>query len=162
MGELKFSTQIVYNMLLRQCHTQKEDEIWILANSKGLRFCGLEFALITRLRFGQISKFDITSLRIIDKYFNGENKIRNDQLEEIFLSFCNKGRKTSIKRTKKKGKLSEEMNLDEEILKLALLYFLEHVLLGKKGKNLIDLHWVQLVYSLIDFNKYPWGRIFFF
>ena len=67
----------------------------------------------------------------------------------------------SIKRTKKKEKLSEEVNLDEEILKLALLYFLEHVLLGKYGKNLIDLHWVQLVDSLEDFNKYPWERICF-
>ena len=70
MGELKFSAQIVHNMLLRQCHTQKEDEMWILANSKGLRFGGLEFALITGLRFGQISKFDIISLRIRDKCFN--------------------------------------------------------------------------------------------
>ena len=116
-----------------------------LVSSKRLRFGGLEFALIIGLRFGQISKFDINSLRIRDKYFNGENKIRNDQLDEIFLSLCKKGRKISIKRTKKKGKLSEEVNLGEENLKLSLLYFLEQFLLGKEGKNLIDLHWVQLV-----------------
>ena len=59
--------------------------MWILANSKGLRFGGLEFTLNTGLRFGQILKFDITSLRIRDKYINGENKIRNDQLDDIFL-----------------------------------------------------------------------------
>ena len=51
VGELKFSAQIAHNMLLQQCHMQKEDEMWIHANSKGLRFGGLEFALITRLRF---------------------------------------------------------------------------------------------------------------
>ena len=109
--------------------------------------------MITGLRYGQISKFDITSLRIRDKYFNGENKICNDQLEEIFLSLCNKGWKMSIKRTKKKGKLTKEVNLDEEILKFALLYFLEHVLLGKEGNNLIYLHWVQLVDSLEDLTS---------
>ena len=67
--------------------------------------------------------------------------------------------KMSIKMTKNKGKLSEEVHLDEEILKLALLYFSCDVLLGKEAKNLIDLHWVQLVDSLEDFNKYPWGII---
>ena len=83
MGELKFSAQILHYM-------QKEDERWILTNSKGLRFGGLEFALITWLRFDQMSKFYITSLRIRDKYLIGENKIHNDQLEEIFLLLCNK------------------------------------------------------------------------
>ena len=58
-----------------------------------------------------------------------------------------------------KEKLSEEVNLNEEILKLTLLYFLEHVLLGKEENNLIDLHWVQLIDSLQDFNKYSWRRI---
>ena len=67
----------------------------------------------------------------------------------------------SIKRTKKKAKLIEEPNLDEDILKLALLYFLELILLGKEGKNLINLHWVQLVDSLEDFNEYPWKKICF-
>ena len=33
MGEVKFSAQILHNMLLCQCHTQKEEEIWLLANT---------------------------------------------------------------------------------------------------------------------------------
>ena len=40
---------------------------------------------------------------------------------------------------KKKANLCEKLNLDEDIVKLALLYFVEHVLLGKEGKNLINL-----------------------
>ena len=48
---------------------------------------------------------------------------------------------------------------DEDMVKLALLYFLEHVLLGKEGKNLIYMQWVGLFYCLEVFNKYPWGRI---
>ena len=46
---------------------------------------------------------------------------------------------------------------DEDMVKLALLYFLEHVLLGKEGKILIDMQWVGLVDCLEVFNKYPWG-----
>ena len=60
---------------------------------------------------------------------------------------------------RRQSTLSGKSNLDEDIVKLALLYFVEHVLLGKEGKNLIDLQWVQLVDSLEEFNKYPWGRI---
>ena len=45
------------------------------------------------------------------------------------------------------------------MVKLALLYFLEHVLLGKERKNLIDMQQVGLVDCLKVFNKYPWGRI---
>ena len=34
MCELKFFAQIVHNMLLHQCHMQKEDKMWILVDSK--------------------------------------------------------------------------------------------------------------------------------
>ena len=34
MTDLKYSAQIVHNMLLHQCHTKKEDEMWILIGSK--------------------------------------------------------------------------------------------------------------------------------
>ena len=78
MANLKFSAQIVHNMLLRQCDIKKKDDMWILVNSKGLSFSALKFALIIGLKFGKISQFDITSLRIRDRYFNRENKIRND------------------------------------------------------------------------------------
>ena len=52
-------------MLLHQCDIKKND-MWILVHSKGLRFSALEFALITGLKFGKISQFDISSLRIRD------------------------------------------------------------------------------------------------
>lgn len=40
-----------------------------------------------------------------------------------------------------------------------MLYFVEYVLLGNKGKNLINLQWIQLVDSLKEFNKYLWEKI---
>ena len=57
-------------------------------------------------------------------YFKRENKVRNDELEKIFLLIGNvKKKKIIIKESK-----------DEKVIKLALLYFLDHVLLGKTGK----------------------------
>ena len=54
MPELKFSIQIVHHMLLRQCLIKKDDEMWFLVNSKGLRFGEDEFGLITSLSFDPI------------------------------------------------------------------------------------------------------------
>ena len=78
-------------MLLHQCETKKDNEIWILLKSKGLRFSKEEFALITGLSFGHIPKCDKKSLQIRDTYFKGENKVRNDELEKVF-SFFRRGK----------------------------------------------------------------------
>ena len=56
--------------------------------SKGLRFGKDEFVLVTSLSFGPIPKFDKRSLRI-----KREKKVRNDQLERVFLSLGNEKEK---------------------------------------------------------------------
>ena len=110
-------------MLLRQCIIKKDDEMWFLVNSKGLRFGEDEFGLITGLSFGPIPQHNETSMRIRDVYFNSENKVCNDHLEKVFLSFG------EVK--KKKQKKNVDNLKDEDMVKLVLLYFIEHVLLGK-------------------------------
>ena len=42
--------------------------------------------MITDLSFGHIPKCDKKSLRIRDTYFKGENKVRNDESEKVFIS----------------------------------------------------------------------------
>ena len=87
MPELKFLAQIVHHMLLCQCLIKNDDEMWFLVNSKGLRFGEDEFGLITSLSFDPIPQHNETSMRIRDVYFNSENKVCNDHLEKVFLSF---------------------------------------------------------------------------
>ena len=58
LSKLRFSAQIVHQLLLHQCETKKDNEIWILLKSKGLRFSKEELALITGLNFGPIPKCD--------------------------------------------------------------------------------------------------------
>ena len=87
MLELKFSAQIVHHMLLHQCLIKKDNEMWFLVNLKGLRFGQDEFGLIIGLSFGLIPHHNETSLSIRNTYFNSENKVHNDHLEKVFLSF---------------------------------------------------------------------------
>ncbi|KAK0575335.1 hypothetical protein LWI29_037540 [Acer saccharum] len=47
---------------------------------------------------------------------------------------------------------------DEDMVKLALLYFLETVLFGKDQKVHIGAQHVELLEDLETFNKYIWGR----
>ena len=49
--ELRFSAQIVYQLLLHQCETKQDNEIWILLKSKGLRFSKEEFCIDYGLEF---------------------------------------------------------------------------------------------------------------
>ena len=53
-------------------------------------------------------------------------------MEEVFIALCKKGKRMSTKKTKNEAKLNGKSNLDEVIVKLALLYFVEHVLLRKE------------------------------
>ena len=87
MLDLKFSAQIVHHMLLHQCLIKKDNAMWFLVNLKGLRFGQDEFGLIIGLSFGPIPQHNETSLRIRNTYFNSENKVHNDHLEKVFLSF---------------------------------------------------------------------------
>ena len=86
LPKLRFSTQIVCQLLLCQCETKKDNEMWILLKSKGLRFSKDEFELITRPSFVPILECDKKSLSIRDTYFKGENKMCNDELEKVLLS----------------------------------------------------------------------------
>ena len=48
-----------------------------------------------------------------------------------------------------------------KMVKLAMLYFVESVLLGKENKNYINETNVLLVENFTEFNEFPWGRISF-
>ena len=81
--------------------------------------------------------------------------MRNDELERVFLSSRNvKEKKTH--NNKKQNKMKEPK--DEDVVKLSLLYFLEHVFFGKERKNLLDMQWIALIDNSEAFNKYSWRK----
>ena len=66
------------------------------------------------------------SLRIRNTYFKEENKVRNDELEKVFLS---------LGEEKKKKRVRKKNFEDEEVIKLALLYFFRARFIWERRKK---------------------------
>ncbi|KAK2654808.1 hypothetical protein Ddye_014664 [Dipteronia dyeriana] len=110
---------------------------------KTFRFSIEEFCLITGLECGHDPTLEVKEKRdgcgsFRSSMLNGEVRFNNKTLEAIFKSAFS--------------------DSDEDMVKLALLYFLETVLFGKDQKVFIGAHHVELLEDLDTFNKYPWGR----
>ena len=83
---LDFQFKLSINCCYVNVKQKKNNKIWILLKSEGLRFSKNEFVLITSSSFGPILVCDQKSLRMRDTYFKGENKVCNDEFEKVFLS----------------------------------------------------------------------------
>ncbi|KAK3195473.1 hypothetical protein Dsin_026783 [Dipteronia sinensis] len=141
MHELQFSGQLVHHLLLRQIQSSNKSEMWFAVGGKAFRFSIQEFCLITSLACGPyppvLEKRD-GSGSFRSSMLNGEVRYNNKTLEAIFKA--------------------ASLDSDEDMVKLALLYFLETVLFGKDQKVHINALHVELLKNLETFNKYPWGR----
>ncbi|BBG96688.1 hypothetical protein Prudu_005560, partial [Prunus dulcis] len=105
------------------------------------QFTRQDFCLITGLRFGEVpevSSGESDEIRLQKRYFIDEG-ITCNALEEAFL------------------RCTEE----DDIYKLALVYFAELVVLGRDKHLNINLNYLTLVEDLDAFNRYPWGSVSF-
>ena len=94
--------------------------MWFLVNSKASIFGQDEFELISGLSFGLFPQHNETWLRIRDAYFNGENKVRNDHLEKVFISF---GEVKNQKKKKREGETPSDFNPLQSIFEEAMKAF---------------------------------------
>ncbi|XP_038714475.1 uncharacterized protein LOC120008043 [Tripterygium wilfordii] len=147
---MNFSGQLVHQALLRQVVNSAKEEYGVILfrfkfAGKRATFSIAEFALITGLLCGDVpplsSLIDTFVHRIRDLYFGGNKSIGRNKLDEVFMS-CD-----------------PEPGKEEDVLKLALVYFLESVLLPRERSRNIDIQWLQLVDNVNVFNKYPWGSV---
>ncbi|CAL9029936.1 unnamed protein product, partial [Prunus brigantina] len=100
-----------------------------------------DFCLITGLRFGEVpevSSGESDEIRLQKRYFIDEG-ITCNALEEAFL----------------------RCTVEDDIYKLALVYFAELVVLGRDKHLNINLNYLTLVEDLDAFNRYPWGSVSF-
>ncbi|KAK3194119.1 hypothetical protein Dsin_025429 [Dipteronia sinensis] len=115
--------------------------MWFAVGGKTFRFSIQEFYLITGLACGPdppvLEKRD-GSGSFRSSMLNGEVRYNNKTLEAIFKAASS--------------------DSDEDMVKLALLYFLETILFRKDQKVHISALQVELLENLETFNKYPWGR----
>lgn len=135
----KFSDRIVLKLLEKEVECPNPNEMLLLVGGKTIKFSIKEFCMITGLKCSPCFP-KVEDNRLLHKDLNGNMELDNTNLETTFL----------------------EAALDDEaMVKLALLYFLEMVLLGREKKSSIDSKHLSLVEDLHQFNKYPWGTLCF-
>ncbi|BBN68461.1 hypothetical protein Prudu_440S000100, partial [Prunus dulcis] len=144
IDKIQFSGQIVHGVVLRRVAGQgvKDlDGLSFLLGCDVAQFTRQDFCLITGLRFGEVpevSSGESDEIRLQKRYFIDEG-ITCNALEEAFL------------------RCTEE----DDIYKLALVYFAELVVLGRDKHLNINLNYLTLVEDLDAFNRYPWGSVSF-
>ena len=109
------------------------------SGGKAAKFTKQEFGIIIGLKMGPLptKKPNATPSRLLDENFNNEEKITNAIVKDVFIE-------------------TKQFMEDDDIQKLALMYFLECSILGKKSKALIDIKHLVMVEDLDYFNSYPW------
>ncbi|KAL4039259.1 hypothetical protein IC575_002909 [Cucumis melo] len=77
---------------------------------------------------------------MLEKFFKDKDCVYVSDLEDIFLEY--------------EGD-------DDDIVKLALVYFIEISLLGKDRRTKVDIGFLKIADDWNSFNNYDWGRIVF-
>ena len=142
LQRINFSAGIVHHLISRQSKGTDSTCMEFNFGGKAAKFTKQEFGIITGLRMGPLPTEmpNASPSRLLDDYFNNEEKITNAIVREVFIE-------------------TKEFMEDDDILKLALLYFLECGILGKESKALIDIEHLAMVEDLDYFNSYPWGEL---
>ncbi|CAL8162340.1 unnamed protein product [Prunus armeniaca] len=144
IDKIQFSGQIVHGVVLRRVAGQgvKDlDGLSFLIGCDVAQFTRQDFCLISVLRFGEVpevSSGESDEIRLQKRYFIDE-EITCNALEEAFV------------------RCTEE----DDVYKLALVYFAELVVLGRDKHLNINLNYLTLVEDLDAFNRFPWGSVSF-
>ncbi|TXG53671.1 hypothetical protein EZV62_018927 [Acer yangbiense] len=143
MDEQVFSSQTVHELLLREAKSPNTDEMWFKLGDNRIRFSIQEFCIVTGLNCSPYPSVDVDKkvkgVGLIDSLLNGDMNLYNSTLEDGFMNASS--------------------NDDLIMVKLALLYFLENVLLGREKGSPIDSEHILLADDLDRFNEYPWGQV---
>ena len=141
LKQLKLQGQLVHCLLLREVNHPATDEIWFSIGGYNLRFSIGEFGIITGLKC--VDDFDRSSIAnyekntLIEKYFNGADKVKREAVEECFFS----------------GKF----DCDEDAVKIAVLYFVMMYFFTSPKDKFVIKDYVDIVDAGL-FNEYCWGR----
>ncbi|XP_038688821.1 uncharacterized protein LOC119987977 [Tripterygium wilfordii] len=153
--DISCSSQLIHQLLLRQIVSPQGDFGERLHFNIGGKKCtfGIEdFAIITGLLCTE-SVPDVSSL--VD---TSVNRLKSLYFEEKCGKGKGKGKETNVSRAELEEAFDKCDNA-HDALKLALVYFVESVLMPRERRNAINIKWLQLVDDLDAFNQYPWGSV---
>ncbi|XP_038706983.1 uncharacterized protein LOC120002327 [Tripterygium wilfordii] len=153
--DISCSSQLIHQLLLRQIVSPQGDFGERLHFNIGGKKCtfGIEdFVIITGLLCTE-SVPDVSSL--VD---TSVNRLKSLYFEEKCGKGKGKGKGTNVSRAELEEAFDKCDNA-HDALKLALVYFVESVLMPRERRNAINIKWLQLVDDLDAFNQYPWGSV---
>ncbi|KAL0541646.1 hypothetical protein IC582_021699 [Cucumis melo] len=132
---------LIHYLLLREVEDEGKDSISFLLGGVVCTFSMREFNIITGL-WGLREDYIqlVGNSRLLEKFFKDNECIYVSDLEDIFLEY--------------EGD-------DDDIVKLALVYFIEIYLLGKDRRTKVDIGFFKIADDWNTFNNYDWGRIVF-
>ncbi|KAK2663048.1 hypothetical protein Ddye_001622 [Dipteronia dyeriana] len=153
VSDMVLSGHFCRHILLRECHVKNTDynasSVWYHVGNGLIRFSLVEFFLVSGLAFGEYSKSNL-------EFF----KRKNSRLRRIYFQSSKVKVKMIVDWFRNLGH-NNKISDDEDVVKLALLLFLEMTLVGKDDRTSI-LYWaLELVDDLDAFNKFPWGTFIY-
>ncbi|KAL4014344.1 hypothetical protein IC575_026546 [Cucumis melo] len=136
-----FNGPLIHYLLLREVEDEGKDSISFLLGGVVCTFGRREFNIITGL-WGPKEDYIqfVGNSRLLEKFFKDKECVYVSDLEDIFLEY--------------EGD-------DDDIVKLALVYFIEISLLGKDRRTKVDIGFFKIADDWNTFNNYDWGRIVF-
>jgi Domain of unknown function (DUF1985) len=145
MESFSFSGAIVHNLLLRQVAVGDDDQnqLWFKIRGQYIRLSIAEWCLVTGLNCGgeELEHNPGKKNRLLKKYFGNCSSLSLKELDERFMFLDFKGMK------------------DLDALKIALYYFADRVLFGRKSNRAVDMSLLQQADDIDYFRNRPWGTI---
>ncbi|KAL0544341.1 hypothetical protein IC582_019454 [Cucumis melo] len=136
-----FNGPLIHYLLLREVEDEGKDYISFLLGGVVCTFGWREFNIIMGLWGSKEESIQLVgNSRLLEKFFKDKECIYVSDLEDIFLEY--------------EGD-------DDDIVKLALMYFIELSLLGKDRQTKVDQNFFKIADDWNKFNNYDWGGIAF-
>ncbi|KAL0557180.1 hypothetical protein IC582_005698 [Cucumis melo] len=136
-----FNEPLIHYLLLREVEDEGKDSISFLLGGVVCTFGRREFNIITGLWGPKEDYIQLVgNSRLLEKFFKDKECVYVSDLEDIFLEY--------------EGD-------DDDIVKLALVYFIEISLLGKDRRTKVDIGFFKIADDWNTFNNYDWDRIVF-
>uniref|UniRef100_A0A9I9EJ87 DUF1985 domain-containing protein n=1 Tax=Cucumis melo TaxID=3656 RepID=A0A9I9EJ87_CUCME len=145
----KIPLQLLAHLIRRQC-VSTDNNVFLFNMESNIEEFGLrDFCLITGLNCGESPIEDVLDATeenesMVKQLFSRNNtSISRQELKTAFNYHC------------------KSYTDEEELVKLANLYFLYNVLIPRQNHNMLDLKHVKMVDDKEKFRNYPWGRLCF-
>ena len=138
-----FNGPLIHYLLLREVEDERVDHISFKIGEVVCSFGRREFNMMTGLWSSQPEPIDLVgNSRLLEKFFEQKKCIYISDLEDTFVEY-------------------EGDDDDDDIVKLALVYFIELSLLGKDRRRKVDRTLFRIADDWTTFNNYDWGGLVF-